>query len=890
MAKMKNKKAEEQVDWNSPPPSPKAASKEPVTEPIPASPASLLLSEETTEPTLTESTPEDLARSSDSPNVAKIDEKPVEGSTLEPSPPEPATEGILAEGPLAPPSPPQSEVPSPLEEEETEPAPEAVKEDEIPDNRGQAEGVNSDPVAEPASEPASEEAPVATDSLSVETDQPATQETETLEPTSTEVAEGSVEESLPPAEERPSEENTREVVETTADPVPVTAESTVKSLPKQKEIVEDVKGPEPIPEDTVKEVKELDPLPVEVSVKAALEAPEVPFEVPQAAAEAPETTIAPPEPPVERPVEIPIFAPVEAKSPPRPKAASPILPEEHSFSPRSIVTERPPVSNTFLRSPPKPSAINHIIEDSRPPSAPSPPVTRARPRYNTSAFETDSEDDSALIRPRLRDEALSRESSRGPNYPPTQPRSLFASRVPVEHYSSPPPPPPPPPGYHHSGYYPPAPPYYHGPSHMRQPGGYPQHSPYGPSSHVSHTSHSSSPYPETWQHPPHYGPYGTHSPRRHDSLSSRDFGRDFGGLPTLENGPLDDETNVFSRLSQAIPDLHVLLAKYKETHGQLGVREELLRRADAEQQEKLRAKDQEIQSLRERVTRLESKHSIEASKLRLEIGNMEDQVKELKEQLAETVKFKSEAEKLRATLDRATKYWESRHKELEEAHSTLKKLSTEEAAKSRKEFDEWRSTATTKHDAEKIALAIQFDKKLKEADVSTDNLRQDAAAAFAKEKDALKRQQREREANFDNVRKELESKLGSAQLDREQALKREREGMEAWAKERGNLVQSHREDIQSLRMSIKNEADKSWIDLHAEANRKAEERNALAEQLMKEKDGLQKQYNALKAESGKERDIIKSVVGNLESEKARLEKLMECYGDIAEIKSKGDTY
>jgi len=29
---------------------------------------------------------------------------------------------------------------------------------------------------------------------------------------------------------------------------------------------------------------------------------------------------------------------------------------------------------------------------------------------------------------------------------------------------------------------------------------------------------------------------------------------------------------------------------------------------------------------------------------------------------------------------------------------------------------------------------------------------------------------------------------------------------------------------------------------------------------------------------------------NIESEKSRLEKLMECYGDIAEIKSKGDTY
>lgn len=381
------------------------------------------------------------------------------------------------------------------------------------------------------------------------------------------------------------------------------------------------------------------------------------------------------------------------------------------------------------------------------------------------------------------------------------------------------------------------------------------------------------------------------------------------GLPAIENGSaIDEDGDVFSRIAQAIPDLHVLLAKYKETHGQLGVREELLRRADLEQQERLHHKEQEIHTLRDRLTHLEAKHSAEASRLRLEIGNMEEQVRELKEQLAETGKYKQDAEQLKVALDTSTRYWESKYKELEEAHTTLQRTSAEEAAKSRKEFDEWKSTATTKHDAEKIALAIQFDKKLKEADVMAENLRQEAATAFLKEKDELRsehqRQQREREANFDNLRHELETKLGAAQLDCEQALKREREGMEVWAKERGTLVQAHREDIESLRKSwdeqrsllegqhrkIKDESDKAWIELHAEANRKAEERQTLVDQLTKEKDELQRQYNELKSESGKERDIIKSVANNLESEKARLERLMECYGDIAEIKSKGDTY
>jgi serine/arginine repetitive matrix protein 2 len=88
----------------------------------------------------------------------------------------------------------------------------------------------------------------------------------------------------------------------------------------------------------------------------------------------------------------------------------------------------------------------------------------------------------------------------------------------------------------------------------------------------------------------------------------------------------------------------------------------------------------------------------------------------------------------------------------------------------------------------------------------------------------------------------------------------------------------------------KDESDRAWIDLHADASQKANDEKARVDELIKEKEELQKKYNALKAESEKEKAIIKSVASNLESEKSRLEKLMECYGDIAEIKSKGDTY
>ncbi|KAF2186841.1 hypothetical protein K469DRAFT_629525 [Zopfia rhizophila CBS 207.26] len=438
---------------------------------------------------------------------------------------------------------------------------------------------------------------------------------------------------------------------------------------------------------------------------------------------------------------------------------------------------------------------------------------------------------------------------------------------------------------------------------MSQSGGYPNPGPYG-----GPPSHASSPYQEAWgQYPPSFPPYGTPPMQRHDSVGSRDFPM---GPPSIENSSAveDDTVDIFSRISQAIPDLHMLLARYKETHGQLGVREELLRRAGIEQQEKLKSKDNEIKHLKDRVDTLENKHSGEASRLRLEIGNMEEQMKELREQIAETEKYKKEAEETRLALDAAKTSWEAKYKELEATNANLEITTVVEKEKAQQEFEEWKSTTTTKHDAEKIALAIQFDKKLKEADVIAENQRQEATAAFIKEKDELRsehqRQQRERESNFDKVRKELETKLSTAQKDREEALKQERESREVWESERETLIKAHQEDRDSLQRGwdeqrelmetqykkIKEESDKAWIELHAEANKKAEEEKAKVEQLTKEKDELQRKFDDLKTEHEKEKEVIKSVAGNLEIEKARLEKLVECYGDVTEIKSKGDTY
>ncbi|KAJ4990236.1 hypothetical protein SVAN01_04327 [Stagonosporopsis vannaccii] len=637
--------------------------------------------------------------------------------------------------------------------------------------------------------------------------------------------------------------------------------------------------PTPAPQESVVEASEANQLPL-AETKAT---PEAVVEVESIAQEPVVETPAAVEPAVVETARAPAPRPEPEPEPPAaPSAAAdpglsnaendtcqstPAAPEQRPQSPHSVVTavtkSRAPEAPR-LREAPAPQKTARQVIDERPP-APSPPVERARTRH-VPAFDDDDDSDSALVHPRLHNrsgEALvsSRDSSgsRYPHHaaPAHHPRaSGFASRVPVEHYPNPPPPPP---GYHpRYGYAPGAPPYYpHQQSYgMSQPG-YSNPNPYGPSSH-----NSSSPYQESWnQYPPGYPPNGT-SHQHHDTSGSRDYGM---GMPAIENGsPFDGETaDIFSRISQAIPDLHASLARQKEVHGQLS--------------QKLRAKDEEIYDLKERIISIENKHSAEAK----------EQVKELREQIAETHKHKREAEDTKVGWEASTKSWETKVKELEAMYAA-------EKAQAKREFDEWKAAATTRHDAEKIALAIQYDKKLKEADLLAETRRQEEVDALAAEKEELQveheRQQQEREASFNDERHELETKLSAAQRDHDEAR-------ENWLAEREALIRSHQEHSDNLQsgwseerealdakyQEAKEESDRAWAELHSEANRKAEE-------LTRERDDLLNKYEELKAESQKEKEVIKSVAANLESEKGRLEKMMECYGDIAEIKSKGDTY
>jgi hypothetical protein len=162
------------------------------------------------------------------------------------------------------------------------------------------------------------------------------------------------------------------------------------------------------------------------------------------------------------------------------------------------------------------------------------------------------------------------------------------------------------------------------------------------------------------------------------------------------------------------------------------------------------------------------------------------------------------------------------------------------------------------------------------------------------------------------VQKELEIKLSQTQIDLEHAIKAERESQNQWAAERETITKGWEEE----RANFKKEVDEQKAGLTEQHKEQMEllarkHKDDLNEQMMgfvslqeginkkmtAENDDLRQQIVIQTKQWDEERDELKRVVSgiqgvtqSLEAEKGRLEKLVQCCGEVTDVKSKGDAY
>ena len=329
-------------------------------------------------------------------------------------------------------------------------------------------------------------------------------------------------------------------------------------------------------------------------------------------------------------------------------------------------------------------------------------------------------------------------------------------------------------------------------------------------------------------------------------------------------------------ISAALPDLHQLLSRYRETHGQLGLREELTRRTESQQAELLRQKEQHIEALGKQVESLINKHSAESSKLRLQVGNLEEKQKELTESLAMTERANIELQATKIILERD--------------RDILKQNAKKEKEMLEKQFATLRKSAQQEFEKEMNTMREAYEDKLKGVTRESEEERAGMAAKFLQEKEAMQtafaNQKADLEAEFDSRQRELQGILGQErdrwQMERTSLLNEWQAKRDAlsneWTDKCKALAEEHTRDQERLQGIM----GKLEIDLR---NARSE-----TETTLKTKEDLTQRWSSekLRLESGITE--LRSIAETLGKEKGKLQRMVEAFGEVTDIKSKGDAF
>ncbi|KAI9809016.1 MAG: hypothetical protein M1825_002305 [Sarcosagium campestre] len=317
-----------------------------------------------------------------------------------------------------------------------------------------------------------------------------------------------------------------------------------------------------------------------------------------------------------------------------------------------------------------------------------------------------------------------------------------------------------------------------------------------------------------------------------------------------------------ANISAALPDLHQLLTRYHDTHGQLGHREELLRRAEVQQAEALRQKEQHIHSLAKQIDGQAAKHSAESSKLRLEIGNLEEKHKELVDSLHATERAKLELQEKKASL------------EIEKVDLERKAVKDHEVL--REDLERWKNTMMENFSRRKQMQEEDFERRLQGLEISHGREKEEMNERFIKECEILR-------AGFTQQKAELEGRL----------LARHEEERQTWSMQRDELerrLDQHRIEwnkrLEDQKCALQEEHIKDQERLQTEIQRCNEER--IASEAAREL--IQAGWSKDRSDYERMTADLRADIDRLGKEKDKLQRMVETFGDVTDIKGKGDAY
>jgi len=349
---------------------------------------------------------------------------------------------------------------------------------------------------------------------------------------------------------------------------------------------------------------------------------------------------------------------------------------------------------------------------------------------------------------------------------------------------------------------------------------------------------------------------------------------DSPGLP--KQGGEDDPLDLLQRIQSAIPDLHLLVNRYRETSGQLGMSANLIKETEAQKSAALKQKESDIEKLAKELDDVKSKYSAESSKLRFEISNMEEKQKELRDNIVAEQRIKEELQAKNKTLST----------ELERMQNNFDK----EKSRILGESEDWKRRALQ----DKHALEEDMQRQKQLAEMTLQGRLADLGRVHAQEKESLKaslaRQKKDLEADHFNTQQELEKARDARRKAIEESRKKHAEDRESWEKERAVLGKGSAEQ-RSLLTSQHNKE----VEAMRRTQEASEER--IRQQVQDDMAKLHDQIGTLQAGWDAEKDKfagsmadLKAQAARMDEENKKLQRMADAFGEVTDLRSRGDPF
>lgn len=369
---------------------------------------------------------------------------------------------------------------------------------------------------------------------------------------------------------------------------------------------------------------------------------------------------------------------------------------------------------------------------------------------------------------------------------------------------------------------------------------------------------------------------------------------------TVPGAPTGEEDAVLQRIQSAIPDLHLLLDRYRETSGQLGERELTLRHTEAEKMNLIEQKDAYIERLtKDRDEALQkyreesNKHAEAKDKLRLEVGNMTEKHNELHERLQLERGVRENVEK---TLQ-----------SVQAQHAALAVNSHNEKAAMSREFDDWRIQANKDLEArsQKLQMKEQEYQNSLQRQISDSNaLLQTKLTELAQDHDGERavlesnwaRQRRDLENTQAKLKQDLDDARNAHAKKLEEHMEKQNHEREAWMQEKQSLTKDWQTQVAKMDhgsaqlLSLRKEKDdvqKSWKS--AEVRLKKEHGESIAK-LQAEIERQKSGWDADKARFAKVSSDLKTTASKLNSENSKLQRLADAFEQVTDLRGREDDY